>query len=58
MIKKIVLKYYALNRTHVSRKFRTYNRHDKQTNNVALCFDFAYRMERGYARLFDEPKHV
>ena len=46
-IQKIILKYYALNRTHVSRKFKTSNRHDESTNNVSLRFDVAHRITKG-----------
>ena len=59
--KRTVLKYYALNRTHILRIFLTSNRYDESTNNVSSRFAFAHRnnnMERGYVRQFDKTKHV
>ena len=58
-IQKIILKYYALNRTHVSRKFQTSNCHDKWTNNdFAARFDFAHRITKWRGDTFYKSKHV
>ena len=59
IIKRTVLKYYALNRTHVLRKFQTSNCHDKWTNNVfTVRFDFAYRITTWRGDTFYKSKHV
>ena len=53
IIKRIILKYYALNRIHVSRKFLTSNPYDESTNNVSSRFASAHwnnNKERGYVR--------
>ena len=60
IIKRMVLKYYALNRIY-SRKFLISNRYDESTNNVSSRFAFAHRnfnMEGEYVRQFDKTKHV